>query len=166
MKIFATLTPCRPQTHRAKSSDQNSPHDFAELFISFSLSFSHVVHFPSLTREMFTRHSRHSFEPEDAPPAKGCNFDEDPRWTEGACTACTKSEHAEDSFPPMCPARYTILPARRGRAAGRNRGTKREPPPHRPVQSTVNACSVPPLTTSLASCRSRARPSTASNEHC
>lgn len=35
-----TLTPPFKQTHRAKSGDQNSPHDLVELFVSFSRSRS------------------------------------------------------------------------------------------------------------------------------
>jgi len=56
-------------------------------------------------------------------------------------------------------------PSRReGAAALAETREPRESSPHRPVRSTVNACSVPPLTTILALCRSRARPATASNE--
>lgn len=109
---------------------------------------------------MFTRHSRHSFEPVDTPSVKGCNFDEDPRWTE---CVCIQSEHAEDFFPPVRPAGYTVV-LKKGPALAET-GEPREPPPHRPVRSTVNACSVPPLTTILASCHSHACPATASNEH-
>lgn len=49
-------------------------------------------------------------------------------------------------------SRHTVVPEK-GPAPAKT-GEPREPPPHRPVRSTVNACSVPPLTTILASCRS------------
>lgn len=48
---------------------------------------------------------------------------------------------------PGVPGTSVPSPVRRGRR--RNQGTKE--PPHRPVRSTVNACSLPPLTTILLS---------------
>lgn len=155
MKIHATLsTRSTPRHPSNRLTVQNPAIRTLHMILPSYLSLSHVVvHFPSLTREMFTRHSRHSFEPED----EGCNFDEDPRWTEGACT---EPGHAEDSFPPMCPAgAHRRLDEKGPRQKPGNQEN------HRPVRSTVNACSMPPLTTILASCRSRARPATASNEH-
>lgn len=137
-------THTRPvQTHRAKSCDQDSPH-LARWLLPASRRSLSPVNLKSVYRALETllrilRRTRR--------PCRGMQFSRGPPVDWGACT---EPGHAEDSFSPGVQHRP---PGEKGTQK------TREPENHRPVRSTVNACSVPSLTIILAPCRSLARSS-------
>jgi len=127
-----------------------------------SLTLSRVSPFtpPLLTQKVFIEHSRHSYVIGGrATRAEGCNFHEGPRWTEARAPS---RGTRRTPFPPVSSRAHR--PPEKGTLKPGNQRTT--------VRSTVNACSVPSLTTILAPCRSLARscarapPVTASNERC
>ena len=137
IRVLRRVLKIKIVTHHAKSNDQNGPHDPAA-----RRTFSYLSLFLFFNRE--TREIRTSFFVRRIAQG-GMQFWRRFPMNWGACTT------QEFSLRGRCSSNGYPSPG----------GEERKSRNHRPIQSTVNACLLPPLTTILTSSRA----ATASNGH-